>query len=67
MISGFSDVRYQFPPTTPAYRVTPLRRLLISPSSTPAFLAAKRFDKRTNRVSTDVADKHARYISEIAT
>ena len=26
------------------------------------------FDKRTNRVSTDVADKHAfRYISEIAT
>ena len=24
------------------------------------------FDKRTNRVSTDVADKHARYISEIA-
>ena len=23
------------------------------------------FDKRTNRVSTDVADKHARYISEI--
>ena len=30
-------------------------------------LAAKRFDKRTNRVSTDVADKHARYISEIAT
>ena len=25
------------------------------------------FDKRTNRSSTDVADKHARYISEIAT
>ena len=25
------------------------------------------FIKRTNRVSTDVADKHARYISEIAT
>ena len=38
------------------------------PHSTPAFLAAKGlFDKRTNRVSTDVADKHARYISEIAT
>ena len=31
------------------------------------FLAAKAFDKQTNRVSTDVADKHARYISEIAT
>ena len=30
-------------------------------------LAAKRFDKRTNRVSTDVADKHAaRYMHEIA-
>ena len=31
-----------------------------------AFLAVEAFDKRTNRVSTDVADKHARYISEIA-
>ena len=29
----------------------------------PAFLAAKRLIQ-TNRVSTDVADKHARYISE---
>ena len=36
------------------------------PSSTPAF-SSEAFDKRTNRVSTDVADKHARYISEIAT
>ena len=36
------------------------------PSSTPAFYS-EAFDKRTNRVSTDVADKHARYISEIAT
>ena len=31
----------------------------------PAF--SSEADKRTNRVSTDVADKHARYISEIAT
>ncbi|CAK7327945.1 unnamed protein product [Dovyalis caffra] len=30
-------------------------------------LTSEAFDKRTNRVSTDVADKHARYISEIAT
>ena len=29
--------------------------------------SSEAFDKRTNRVSTDVADKHARYISEIAT
>ena len=42
-----------------------LRWLLVS--TILLFLAAKRFDKRTNRVSTDVADKHARYISEIAT
>ena len=30
------------------------------------FFSSEAFDKRTNRVST-VADKHARYISEIAT
>ena len=29
--------------------------------------SSEAFDKQTNRVSTDVADKHARYISEIAT
>ena len=29
--------------------------------------SSEAFIKRTNRVSTDVADKHARYISEIAT
>ena len=44
-----------------------LTLIIISPSSTPAFLAAKRLISETNRVSTDVADKHARYISEIAT
>ena len=31
------------------------------------FFSSEALDKRTNRVSTDVADKHARYISEIAT
>ena len=31
------------------------------------FFSSEAFDKRTNRVGTDVADKHARYISEIAT
>ena len=30
------------------------------------FFVREAFDKRTNRVSTDVADKHARDISEIA-
>ena len=29
--------------------------------------SSEAFDKPDNRVSTDVADKHARYISEIAT
>ena len=60
-----SDVRYQFPPTTPAYRerltlIIDFYHLLLGFSS-------EAFDKQTNRVSTDVADKHARYISEIAT
>ena len=43
-----------------------LRWLLISTIFYSAF-SSEAFDKRTNRVSTDVADKHARYISEIAT
>ena len=63
----FSDVRYQFPPTTPAYRGTPYVGLLISTIFYLGFFSSEAFDKRTNRVSTDVADKHARYISEIAT
>ena len=36
------------------------------PSSTPAFLAAKRLISEPIGFRTDVADKHARYISEIA-
>ena len=52
----------------PAYRGT-LFTLIIDfyHLLTPAFLGSEAFDKRTNRVSTDVADKHARYISEIVT
>ena len=56
----FSDVRYQFPPTTPAYRerLTLIITLTIFYSG---FFSSEAFDKRTNRVSTDVADKHVRY------
>ena len=43
-----------------------LRWLLISVFYS-GFFSSEAFDKQTNRVSTDVADKHARYISEIAT
>ena len=65
MISGFWRP-LSSSPTTPAYRERLYVDYWFLPSSTPAFLAAL-FDKRTNRASTDVADKHARYISEIAT
>ena len=41
--------------------------LIIDFTTSTRFLAAKRLISETNRVSTDVADKHARYISEIAT
>ena len=41
--------------------------LIIDFINLPGFFSSEAFDKRTNRVSTDVADKHARYISEIAT
>ena len=44
-----------------------LRWLLISTIFYSGFFSSEAFDKRTNRVDTDVADKHARYISEIAT
>ena len=67
MISGFLTSVISSLPTTPAYRGTPYVDYWFLPSSTPAFLSSEAFDKRTNRVSTDVADKHARYISEIAT
>ena len=67
MISGFPDVRYQFPPTTPAYRGTPYVDYWFPTIFYSGFFSSEAFDKRTNRVSTDEADKHARYISEIAT
>ena len=66
MISGFSDVRYQFSDHASISR-NALRWLLISTIFYSGFFSSEAFDKRTNRVSTDVADKHARYISEIAT
>ena len=68
MIS-FSDVRYQF--LRPRQHIQ--ERLYvdyywISTIFYSGFFSSEAFDKRTNRVSTDVADKHAfRYISEIAT
>ena len=42
-----------------------LRWLLISTIFYSGFFSSEAFDKRTNRVSTDVADKHARYISGV--
>ena len=39
---------------------------LISTIFYSGFFSSEAFDKRTNRVSTDGHDKHARYISEIA-
>ena len=41
--------------------------IMISAVFHSGFFSSEAFDKRTNRVSTGVADKHARYISEIAT
>ena len=64
-ISWFSDVRYQFPPTTPVLPRNALRWLLISTIFYLA-LAAKRLISEPIE-SVPMADKHARYISEIAT
>ena len=66
MISGFLDVRYQFLLTTPAYRGTLPTLIIDFYHLLPGFFSSEAFDKRTTGVSTDVADKHARYISEIA-
>ena len=61
MISGFLTSVISSPAIT--YRGTPyVKRYWFLPSSTPAF-SSEAFDKQTNpEVSTDVADKHARYI-----
>ena len=68
MISGFLTCPLSVP-SRPRQHIEERLRLIIDfyHLPTPAFLAAKASDKRTNRVSTDVADKHARYISEIVT
>ena len=67
MISGF--LTSATAPSDHAYSISrnALRWLLISTIFYSGFFSSEAFDKRTNRVSTDVADKHARYISEIAT
>ena len=60
----FSDVRYQF---LSDHASISRNALLIIDFTIfySGFFSSEAFDKRTNRVSTDVADKHARYISEI--
>ena len=64
MISGFlTSVISSLRP--PAYRGTPYVDYWFLPSSTPAFSSEAFDDKRTNRVGTDVADKHARYIARL--
>ena len=65
MISGFWRPLSDSSNHLPSISRNALRWLLISTIFYSSFLAAKRLLKRTNRVSTDVADKHARYISEI--
>ena len=65
MISGFltsviSSLR-------PRQHIEECLMLIIDFTIFTRLFSSEAFDKRTNRVSTDVADKHARYISEIAT
>ena len=67
MIFWFLTSVIQFPPTTPALIEERLTLIIDFYHLLLRLLATEAFDKRTNRVSTDVADKHARYISEIAT
>ena len=63
MISGFlTSVNSSLRPLCISRNA--LRWLLISTIFYSGFFSSEAFDKRTNRVSTDVADKHARYISE---
>ena len=59
----FSDVRYQFPSDHASIsRRTPYVDYWFSAIFS-GFFSSEAFIKQTNRVSTDVADKHARYIS----
>ena len=57
MIS-LSDVRYQFPPRRQHIEER-LTLIIDFYHLLPGFFSSEAFDKRTNRVSTDVADKHA--------
>ena len=59
MISGFSDVRYQF--LRPRQHIEERLTLIIDFYHL-LLQRGEAFDKRTNRVSTDVADKHAQGI-----
>ena len=61
MISGFLTSVISLPTTSKIPR-NALRWLLISTIFYSGFFSSEAFDKRTNRVSTDVADKHARYV-----
>ena len=56
MISGFLTSRYQFPPTTPAYRER-LTLIIDFYHLPPGFFSSEAFIKRTNRVSTDAASR----------
>ena len=57
----FSDVRYQF--LRPRQHIEERLTLIIDFYHLLRLFSSEAFDKRTNRVGTDVADKHARYIS----
>ena len=63
MISGFPDVRYQIP--RPRQHIEERLTLIIDFYHLLLRLCSEALLKRTNRVSTDVADKHARYIAEL--
>ena len=54
MISWFSDVRYQFLRPMPAYREERLTLIIDFYHLLSGFFSSEAFDKRTNRVSTDV-------------
>ena len=62
MISGFLTIVHKFPPDRQHIEERPL---IIDFCIFSTAFGSEAFDKRTNRVSTDVADKHARYIARL--
>ena len=64
MISGFLTSVISSTPTTPAC-IEERLTLIIDFYHLLRLFSSEAFDKRTNRVSTDVADKHARYIAKL--